>query len=118
MRLASKRVEIGLLLVSLVAAGFMPCVCSDMTNAGDHEHCARAASGVRMAERGCECPCMKAYEPPEAVSPTAVNYTPAPAAVPFTPPLDIAWACVSEPPRGLASFAPSPPLAPPLVLRI
>lgn len=115
---ASRHLGVGLLLVSLVAAGFVPCACSGMVGAAGHGHCAAAPAGVRAAERGCDCPCMKGYEAPQTMGPTAVKYTPAPVVVQLAPAFDIARACVSEPPRSPVRFSSSPPLGPPLVLRI
>ncbi len=115
---ATRSLAIGLMLVSLVAAGVAPCLCSSMHGAAGHGHCAGATEEVRAAEPDCGCACMKSSEPSLATGAISVLASAAPPLAVQLAPLFVPGPHLSRVAHAPARLHPSPPPSPPTVLRI
>src|SRR5262245_16872737 len=108
-----------LVVAILVAgAGLLPCACAGMSSAaGGSAHCGGADPGLRAASEGCACACMRALAA-EAGQPTSL---PAVASGTWAPPTPYSYVARLDspfPPAALDVLGDSPPLPPPLVLRV
>jgi hypothetical protein len=106
----------------LAAAALLPCVCLEMPvasaaepKAQGHCHGAPSGPGLRAAESGCDCACMRDDKAPARVETSAArDLAPAVTEAPTLVPPAVALRPVDVPrPRDA-----SPPASPPLVLRI
>jgi hypothetical protein len=118
MRRVRRFLAAGFLVASLAVPGSMWCACSDDKDADQHEHCTPAGASLQSLDRGCDCVCMTAPTQPSAIGRTVMTFKSAPLATQFVPLLDIARPPAFQPRHGSAILFPSPPVAPPLVLRV
>jgi hypothetical protein len=117
MRRVRRVLVYGFLVACLAAPAAFPCACSNTTETPRHGHCSTGDLAFRSLH-GCNCACMTAQQQNSAVGRASASLKSAALITHLGPALGMSRLPAIQLHRAAIALFPSPPLAPPLVLRI